>query len=75
MWMEDGLPRVWIVVDDPDHLVVYDREHPDGVPVDMNASLYRQIKAATQKFWKFQDVMARMYQEAVLHPKTVRRVR
>jgi hypothetical protein len=56
-------------------MVVVEGDDPDGMPVDMNASLLRQIKAADKKYWKFQRVLLRMYTEAYEHPDTVRRVR
>jgi hypothetical protein len=70
-----GLPRVWISVEDSGDLVVHEQDHPDGIPVEMNASLYRQIKAATKNYFKFQRVLERMYSDAVEHPDRVRRVR
>jgi hypothetical protein len=69
------MPRVWIAYDDDNNLVVDTIENPDGTPVDMNASLFRQIQAANTRFYKFQGILMRMYLEAVRHPKTVRRVR
>lgn len=56
-------------------MAVLEENDPDGLPVDMNASLLRQIKAADKKYWKFQRVLARLYAEAYEHPDTVRRVR
>jgi hypothetical protein len=45
------------------------------VAVEMNGSLYRQIRAAERKFWKFQNVLEKFHREAHQHPDTVRRVR
>ncbi len=56
-------------------VVPYRTENPDGVAVDMNASLLRQINAAFKQFGKFQGIMLDFYEEAVQHPDTVRRVR
>lgn len=68
------MPRVWLVPNGDDYDVDL-QENPDGMAVDMNASLLRQIKAAVKRYDKFQEVLNRFYTEAVKHPKTVRRVR
>lgn len=72
------MPRVWLVVDKYGEYVVYPaRPETDEevVEVDMNASLYRQIKDAVKKYYKFQDVLERFYCEGQAHPGQVRRVR
>lgn len=68
------MPRVWIVVEE-NGLVVDPHENPDGIPVDMNASLMRQIHAAHRQYNKFQNILNKFYLEAVNHPDNVRRVR
>lgn len=47
----------------------------DVVEVEMNGSLYRQIRAAEKKYEKFQDILEKFYAEGIEHPGTVRRVR
>lgn len=69
------MPRVWLSVDNAGFIHTADSEHPDGMPVDMNASLLRQIRAANKQFVKFQNLLIDFYNEAVNHPDTVRRVR
>lgn len=69
------MPRVWLRIDEGGHVVPCDYEHPDGMAVDMNASLRRQISASIKQFMKFQRLMMDFYNEAVEHPDTVRRVR
>lgn len=69
------MPRIWLVIDEGGHVVPVEYEHPNGMPVDMNASLYRQIQSSIKQFFKFQYLMMDFYNEAVEHPDTVRRVR
>lgn len=58
------MPRVWIRFDTANNLMsVSDVECWDGVPVEMNASLYRQIQSAVKKFWEFQDLLGKWYLE------------
>jgi hypothetical protein len=52
-----------------------DEEFSDCLPIDMNASLYRQIRAAEKKYEKFRELLENFYIEAYEHPDTVRRVR
>ncbi|MFN2638061.1 MAG: hypothetical protein ABR585_13640 [Gemmatimonadaceae bacterium] len=47
----------------------------DVVEVEINGSLYRQIRAAEKKYEKFQDLLEKFYAEGVEHPDTVRRAR
>jgi len=72
------LPKVWIYIDAYGEYVV-DTKRPevDGevVECDMNASLFRQIKAAVKKFELFQNVLEKHYADGVAHPGFVRRVR
>lgn len=68
------MPRVWIVPES-DRISVVDEEVADGMPVDMNASLLRQIRAANKQYEKFQNILAKFYIQAVEYPDTVRRVR
>ena len=68
------MPRVWIVPD-TDRLEIVTSEDPNGMPVDMNASLYRQILHANKQYAKFQNILNKFYTEAVAHPDTIRRVR
>ncbi len=58
------LPKLWIVPGDGE-MQVYETEQEDGTPVEMNASLYRQIKAANKKYYKFQILLMDFYNEAV----------
>ena len=74
------MPRVWIVWDgDYSEFSVTNVEPEEGTPdvmvVDMNASLFRQIVAASKKYDKFQGIMQKFYREALDHPGKVRRVR
>lgn len=68
------MPRVWIVPES-DRISVVTEEVEDGLPVDMNAALLRQIKAANKQYEKFQNILAKFYIQAVEYPDTVRRVR
>lgn len=68
------VPRVWIVPE-LDRLEIVTEEDPDGMPVDMNASLYRQILHANKQYHKFQNILNKFYTEAINHPNSVRRVR
>lgn len=68
------MPRVWITVED-DGLRLDTEENPDGMPVEMNASLYRQVQHSIRQYTKFQNVLAKFYTEATEHPDYVRRVR
>lgn len=45
------------------------------VAIEMNGSLYRQIRAAEKKVAKFQELLGRFFVEGQQHPNTVRRVR
>lgn len=47
----------------------------DSVECEMNASLFRQIRAAEKKHEKFQDLLEKFYAEGVEHPSTIRRVK
>lgn len=68
------MPRVWITPDTSFWTVVRE-EDDEGKAVEMNASLYRQIKAAEKQFFKFQEILYKFYIEAAKHPDSVRRVR
>ncbi len=69
------MPRVWIVPTMTGEIDVYETSMADGMAVDMNASLLRQIRAANKQYYKFQAILDKFYLEAVEHPETVRRVR
>ena len=74
------MPRVWIKQDIDDSWQVTTEPNPDrfgyeGYPVEMNASLYRQIVAADKQYKKFQNILVKFYMEAEKHPSSVRRVR
>lgn len=69
------MPRVWITYNtDSGLLNVSTSESWDGVPVEMNNSLYRQIKAADKNFWKFQDKLSEIYETTDLESGHIRRV-
>lgn len=75
------MPKVYITWNDRyDEWLVWDKkpdllDDDEVVECEMNASLYRQIKAAEKKYEKFQDVLEKFYSEGVAHPGTVRRVK
>jgi hypothetical protein len=74
------LPRVWISADWPvgPEWFVSTTENPNDTfqkPVDMNASLYRQILHAQKQYNKFQEILKGFHAEASKHPTQVRRVR
>lgn len=75
--MRDDLsvPRVWLVPQDNGAILVSPYEDIDGIAVDMNASLYRQIIAAYKKYRNHQDLLAKFYNEALEHPDQIRRVK
>lgn len=69
------MPRVFISYDtDTGLLGVSTTESWDGVPVEMNNSLYRQIKAANKNFWKFQDKLSEIYESTDTGSEHIRRV-
>lgn len=68
------MPRVWIVPES-DRISVVLEEVPDGMPVEMSASVLRQINAANKQYEKFQNLLAKFYLQAMQTPNTVRRVR
>ena len=69
------MPLVYISYDtDTGLLSVSTEESWHGVPVEMNNSLYRQIKAANKTFWKFQDKLGELYETTDLNSPHVRRV-
>jgi hypothetical protein len=62
------MPKVWLAYDAPgDEWEVVAGERPEwaewAVEVEMNNSLYRQIKAAMKNYYKFQDHLARWAEE------------
>lgn len=75
------MPKVWLTWDQRyQEWVMFDSyeettDEQDVVEVAMNASLYRQIRAAEKKYEKFQDLLEKFYAEGIEHPGTVRRVR
>lgn len=75
------MPKVWLAYDYGhgeyymlDAAPTSDTD-PQTIAVEMNGSLYRQIRAAEKKFWKFQNLLERFHREAHLQHNTVRRVR
>jgi hypothetical protein len=73
------LPRVWLELTDKGTILVVphedDADPSASYPVDMNASLYRQILAANRAYMKFQTILMKFFSEAGTNPRTVRRVR
>ena len=74
------MPKAWIIWNDHYKEWVLCDSKPtnsdrDIVEVEMNASLFRQIRAAEEKFEKFQGILEKFYAEGVEHPNQVRRVR
>jgi hypothetical protein len=70
----DSVPRVWITLYDYG-FEISDKETDEGLAVDMNASLFRQIVAANKKYEKFQHILDKFWNEASMHPNQIRRVR
>jgi len=68
------VPRVWLTVEEYG-MEMYTTPRSDGMAVEMNGSLYRQIRAAEAKFDKFQALLEKFYMDAVEHPDSIRRVR
>lgn len=59
------MPKVWLTFNTDDgHMEVRNEECWDGIPVEMNNSLYRQIRAAEKKYWAFQDKLSKWYDQA-----------
>lgn len=59
------MPKVWLRYNLENGLVdVTTVECWDGIPVEMNNSLYRQIRAAEKKYWNFQTKLNKWYDEA-----------
>ena len=75
------MPRVWLYQEvdyfhgDVLRTEMHLEEVPNSKPVEINASLFRQILAANKKYDKFQGILDKFYVEAVRHPASVRRVR
>lgn len=65
----DDRYKEWVLLDGPP------KEDTDYVECFMNASVYRQIRAAEKKYDKFQDVLEKFYTEGVEHPSSIRRVK
>lgn len=75
------MPKVWIGYD-IGHGEYYMMDEPPvkhlehlTVPVEMNGSLHRQIRAAEKKMSKMQTLLEKFFYEAHEHSDTVRRVR
>ena len=73
------MPKVWIAFDFGfGEYYMSDQPPPaaasERVEVEMNGSLYRQIKAAQKKHNKHQTVLGKFFNEAQQHPDQVRRV-
>lgn len=59
------MPKVWLTFNTDDgHMEVRTEECWDGIPVEMNNSLYRQIRAAEKKYWAFQQKLSKWYDQA-----------
>lgn len=73
------MPKVWLTWDSQySEWVMWDKKpekEQDIVECEMNASLFRQIRAAEAKYDKFQDLLEKFYAEGIEHPSQVRRVR
>lgn len=69
------MPRVYIYLDtDTGTFYVNTQEGWGGVPVEMNNSLYRQIKSAIKKYDEFQERLGEIYETADSEAPNVRRV-
>lgn len=69
------MPKVFIKYDtDTGLLSASPEESWDGVAVEMNNSLYRQIQAANKNFWKFQDKLGEIYETTDTDSVHLRRV-
>lgn len=56
------MPRVWLYYGENDAILRTSLEPVEsGVEVELNASKYRQIKAAEKKFWSFQVTLDRIF--------------
>ena len=72
------MPKVWLTWNKQFQEYEVWKESPDQEEViecEMNASLFRQIRAAEAKFEKFQGILEKFYVEGKRHPTQVRRVR
>ena len=69
------MPKVYVRYNTDNGLLsVSTGESWDGVPVEMNNSLYRQILAAEKNFWKFQDKLGEIYETTDADSPHTRRV-
>lgn len=62
------MPKVWLVEYDYGY-AVETTENVDGVPVEMNASLLRQIVAAEKKHNMFQHKLSQWYNDVKAHKR------
>ena len=59
------MPKVWLSFNtDTGEIDILNEEAWHGVPVEMNNSLYRQIRAAEKKHHTFQQKLSGWYNEA-----------
>lgn len=59
------MPKVWLRFNTDDGGIdILTEESWDGIPVEMNNSLYRQIRAAERKYFAFQDKLSKWYDQA-----------
>lgn len=59
------MPKVWLSFNtDSGEMEILNEEAWHGVPVEMNNSLYRQIRAAEKKHHAFQAKLSQWYIEA-----------
>lgn len=66
------MPKVVLLYGPSGHLEVLTPEQAamlppdyDGPEIEMNNSLYRQIKASSGKYWQWQERLANWYDEAL----------
>lgn len=60
------MPKVWLVLNlDTNEVDVHTDERPDGSPVDMNAGLLRQVRAAEKRHNQFQVRLNQWYIEVI----------
>lgn len=59
------MPKVWLSFNtDTGEIDILNEEAWHGVPVEMNNSLYRQIRAAERKHNAFQEKLSKWYDQA-----------
>lgn len=59
---------MWLAYDEEDNSFFFEEREPEWaerrVPLEVNNSLYRQVRAAEEKYEKFQAAMRRWMEEA-----------